>query len=88
MWRRQNLATNRIWSYEVELIKAGTYEDFDGDPEKARTLANWDKFELRTTEGMLKELAVEERLDMMIDRCLKKLLFVRGLKSMGLGPAT
>jgi hypothetical protein len=30
---------------------------------------------------LLKELGVEERLDAMIDRLLKRLLFVRGLKS-------
>jgi hypothetical protein len=30
---------------------------------------------------LLKELDVEERLDAMIDRLLKRLLFVRGLKS-------
>ena len=30
---------------------------------------------------LLKELGVEERLDVMIDRLLKRLLFVRGLKS-------
>jgi hypothetical protein len=30
---------------------------------------------------LLKELEVEERLDAMIDRLIKRLLFVRGLKS-------
>jgi hypothetical protein len=30
---------------------------------------------------LLKELDVEERLDAMIDRLIKRLLFVRGLKS-------
>jgi hypothetical protein len=29
-----------------------------------------------------KDLAIEERLDGMIDKCIKRLLFVRGLKSM------
>jgi len=29
----------------------------------------------------MKELDVKERLDGMIDKCLKRLLFVRGLKS-------
>ena len=34
-----------------------------------------------TIEGLMKELDVRERLDGMIDKCLKRLLFVRGLKS-------
>jgi hypothetical protein len=32
-------------------------------------------------EQLMSVLAVEERLDTMIDRCLKRLLFLRGLKS-------
>jgi len=34
-----------------------------------------------TVECLLKDLEVEDRLDAMIDRCLKRLLFLRGLKS-------
>jgi hypothetical protein len=34
-----------------------------------------------TVDRLLKELAVEERLDNLIERCLKRLLFLRGLKS-------
>jgi hypothetical protein len=37
--------------------------------------------EIATIDQLMKELAVEERLDAMIDKCLKRLLFVRGLKS-------
>jgi hypothetical protein len=32
-------------------------------------------------DRLIKELAIEERLDAMIDRLMKRLLFVRGLKS-------
>ena len=35
-----------------------------------------------TVDRLLQELGVEERLDAMIDKCLKRLLFVRGLKSL------
>jgi hypothetical protein len=35
-----------------------------------------------TTDYLLDEIAITERLDAMIDRCLKRLLFVRGLKSL------
>jgi hypothetical protein len=35
-----------------------------------------------TFDRLLQELGVEERLDAMIDRCLKRLLFLRGLKSL------
>jgi hypothetical protein len=35
-----------------------------------------------TIEGLMKELDVRERLDGMINRCLKQLLLVRGIKSL------
>jgi hypothetical protein len=38
--------------------------------------------EAATLDGLMKELASEERLEAMIDRCLKRLLFLRGLKSL------
>jgi hypothetical protein len=34
-----------------------------------------------TVACLMKDLAVEERLDAAIDKCLKRLLFVKGLKS-------
>jgi hypothetical protein len=37
--------------------------------------------ESATIEGLTADLAVRDRLDAMIDRCLKRLLFLRGLKS-------
>jgi hypothetical protein len=39
-----------------------------------------------TLEGLANELAIQERLDAAIDRCLKRLLFVRGLKSIAIQP--
>ena len=38
--------------------------------------------EAATIDGLLKELEVLERLDAMIDRSLKRLLFLKGLKSL------
>ena len=35
-----------------------------------------------TTDGLMQELTTQERLDAMIDKCMKRLLFLRGLKSM------
>jgi hypothetical protein len=35
-----------------------------------------------TVQSLLADLKIEERLDAMIDKCLKRLLFVRGLKSL------
>jgi hypothetical protein len=35
-----------------------------------------------TISQMFEDLGVEERLDAMIDKCLKRLLFLRGLKSL------
>jgi len=39
--------------------------------------------EVVTTDYLLNELSLMDRLDGMIDRCLKRLLFVRGIKSLG-----
>jgi hypothetical protein len=47
-----------------------------------------DKYELieigaiATLDHLMKEIAVEDRLDVMIDRCMKRLLLSRGLKSL------
>ena len=38
--------------------------------------------EVATVDRLLQDLAVVERLDAMIDKCLKRLLFLRGLKSL------
>jgi hypothetical protein len=38
--------------------------------------------EAATVDRFLQDLAVVERLDAMIDKCLKRLLFLRGLKSL------
>jgi hypothetical protein len=43
--------------------------------------------DLVTTDHLLRELSVVDRLDNMIDRCLKRLLFVRGLKSVSTATA-
>jgi hypothetical protein len=37
--------------------------------------------ETATLERLMEDLGIEDRLDAMIDRCMKRLLFVRGLKS-------
>jgi len=39
-----------------------------------------------TIECLLRELEIEERLDASIDKCLKRLLLVRGVKSISTGP--
>jgi hypothetical protein len=41
-----------------------------------------------TIEGLMKELDVEERLDGMINRCLKQLLTARGVKSLSSASST
>jgi hypothetical protein len=38
--------------------------------------------EIATVDRLSRDLAVQDRLDAMIDKCLKRLLFVRGLKSL------
>jgi hypothetical protein len=41
-----------------------------------------------TIDGLMKELDIKERLDGLIDRCLKRLLMVRGLKSLSSAPSS
>lgn len=51
----------------------------------------WDLIKIgdvATTQYLLDELSVIDRLDGMIDRCVKRLLMVRGVKSLSLSPAT
>jgi hypothetical protein len=43
--------------------------------------------EIATLERLTKDLDVEERLDGMIDKCLKRLLFLKGLKSISASSA-
>jgi len=41
-----------------------------------------------TIDHLMQELQVQERLDAVVDRCIKRLLMVRGLKSMSIGRAS
>lgn len=43
--------------------------------------------EAATMEALMQDLQVQERLDAVVDRCIKRLLMVRGLKSMSIGQA-
>jgi hypothetical protein len=44
--------------------------------------------DVATTQYLLDELSVIDRLDGMIDRCVKRLLMVRGVKSLSFSPST
>jgi hypothetical protein len=51
---------------------------------------HWELIEIgqiATTDYLLKELAVVDRLDGLIDKCVKQLLMVRGVKSMTIHPS-
>jgi hypothetical protein len=41
-----------------------------------------------TIDGLMNDLAVQDRLDAMLDKCLKRLLFLRGLKSLSATPSS
>jgi hypothetical protein len=42
--------------------------------------------DIGTVERLMLDLEVEERIDAVIDKCLRRLLMVRGVKSMGVVP--
>jgi hypothetical protein len=41
-----------------------------------------------TFDGLTEELDIKERLDSLIDKCLKRLLFLRGIKSISAAPSS
>jgi hypothetical protein len=41
-----------------------------------------------TVEALEKELDIQERLEAMLEKCLKRLLFARGVKSISVAPAS
>jgi hypothetical protein len=57
-------------------------EQSGGEAETERLLKEHDLQKMATLEGLMRESDVEDRLGAMIDRHLKRLLFVRGLKSL------
>jgi hypothetical protein len=44
--------------------------------------------EAATVDHLMRDLEIEERLNGLIDRCIKRLLLVRGLKSISLSSST
>lgn len=62
--------------------KVKTQEQSASEAETERLLREHDVHKMATLEGLMREWEVEERLGAMIDKCLKRLLFVRGLKSL------
>ena len=44
--------------------------------------------EIASVDQLMKDLEVQDRLDAMIDKCLKRLLFLRGLKSISSAPTS
>ncbi|MFO1098533.1 MAG: hypothetical protein U1E81_09825 [Xanthobacteraceae bacterium] len=74
---------NEIDVYQV-LSKDAEINERSADVIKRdKDLKELDLRKMATLEGLLKELDVDERLGAMIDKCLKRLLFVRGIKSVG-----
>jgi hypothetical protein len=95
IWRKQNLGTFRIAELArnrcAELIP-DPFADFEREEEtraaheQAReelgdAYALVEVGETATVERLLRDLDVEERLEARIEKCLKRLLVLRGLKS-------
>jgi hypothetical protein len=104
VWRRQNLATFRVADlarkrmsvierersgYDLsDIAAAQDSADAQGRQELGELYAFIEIGEAATLERLLAELGVEDRLDAMIDRCMKRLLLLRGFKSMAAAPAS
>ena len=91
LWRKQNLAILRIVEFarqhdvefqaekpffRMERLVDQTREELGEDYELVEI------GETATVDRLLEDLQVEERLDATIDKCLKRLLFLRGVKSL------
>jgi hypothetical protein len=75
MWRRQNLA-----QFQIGQLSNQMFEAIEQAPDKygvARFVSELNK----PLSLLMKELDIEERLDSMIERLIKRLLMLRGLKS-------
>ena len=95
LWRKRNLATFRIAELVKVLefqISHGLYDRHEHDVAMQSAVDEVRKeigaaYELTqigdtaTVQCFLRDLKIEDRLDAMVDKCLKRLLFVRGLKS-------
>jgi hypothetical protein len=89
-WRKRNLATCRI----AELAKARRDQIYypltsnhpEADEQARQEFGDIHELidigETATLDGLMKELDVADRLQGMINRCLKQLLIVRGVKSL------
>ena len=64
------------------LAEAEKQADRAARKELGENAALLDMGEVVTTDYLLQQLAVTDRIDGLIDRCLKRLLMVRGIKSM------
>jgi hypothetical protein len=93
VWRREHLDVLRIAKLTEKLISAIRAKELkltdDAVWAKARAKAREELGELSDLaeigvceEQLAKEMEVHAKLDEMIDKCLKRLLFLRGLKSM------
>jgi hypothetical protein len=79
-YRQRNVPTRRS-SFDKEEIAAN--EASQVAAQRARKqLGDMYELLLVTEERMFEALAVEERLDAMIDKCIKRLLTLKGVKSM------
>jgi hypothetical protein len=95
LWRKQNLATLRIAEQLSDRLEELLEGEVSAEEEIVMEAAEkqarkelGEKYalvEIReavTIDRLLQDLAIEERLDAMIDRCLKRLIHLRGLKSL------
>ncbi len=99
LWRKQNLMTLQIAERAQDHFNEAVYQQIETEEEREAAAEQVEKelgdtFELieigeaATFEGLEKELAVSERLDSAIARCLKQLLLVRGVKSISAEPSS
>jgi hypothetical protein len=101
VWRRKNLATFRYANYRANLLSDERFieqlrilEEMDPAEREAKLAPfresryHEDIAKVTTNKHLIETLQVEERLNTMIDRCLKRLLFVRGLKSISTASAS
>ena len=101
LWRSKNLATFRYANYRANLLSDERFieqlrilEAMDPAKREAKLAPFRERSyhaniaEATTIKRLMETLDIEERLNTRIDRCLKRLLFVRGLKSISTASAS
>ena len=80
IWRKQNINPSQAGVHQQEGTPVDLYDEEGKVNEESRFRIA--ELSFLNSDFLLRELEIVDRLDSMIARCIKRLLMVRGVKSM------